>query len=236
MWWDRPVTGCRYEGRHEKSYQAAASASRLRITTEDHMRVALYCRVSTLDQNSGIQMRELKEYCVRRGWDIAAEYVDEGISGAKDSRPELNKLMADAHKRRFDAVLTWRFDRFARSVSHLLKALETFQSLGIEFCSFSEAIDTSTPVGKMTFTVLGAVAELERNLIRERTKAGVAFARSKGKRIGRPKANIQSSEINRLRASGMSLRAIGRELSISEATVRRLTASGASKVPEITVC
>src|SRR5260370_33851989 len=110
-----------------------------------------------------------------------------GFSGARDWRRELNRLMADANRRKFDAVVVWRFDRFARSVSHLLRALETFRSLGIEFVSYSEAIDTSTPIGKMTFTVLGAVAELERSLIQERVKAGVRNARAKGKRLGRPK-------------------------------------------------
>jgi DNA invertase Pin-like site-specific DNA recombinase len=191
------------------------------------MRVALYCRVSTFDQNSDIQVRELREYCQRRGWDISTEYVDVGISGSKDNRPELNKLMLDAHKRRFDAVVVWRFDRFARSVSHLLKALETFQSLGIEFVSYSEAIDTSTPVGKMTFTVLGGVAELERNLIRERTKAGVAYARSKGKQIGRPKVTVDPAQIASLRDSGLSNRAIAKMLDVSEGTIRKLAAKAA---------
>ena len=116
-------------------------------------------------------LRELREYCERRGWEVAAEYVDVGISGAKERRPRLDELMRDAHRRRFDGVIVWKFDRFARSVSHLLRALETFQSLGIHFVSLSEALDTSTPAGKMTFTVLGAVAELERSLIVERVRA-----------------------------------------------------------------
>src|ERR1700691_5980392 len=114
------------------------------------MRAAIYARVSTTGQGQSpeMQVRELREYCERRGWQIAGEFVDSGISGAKDSRPELNKLMAEAHHRRFDAVVVWKFDRFARSVSHLLRALETFQSLGIEFVSLSEQMDTSTPTGK----------------------------------------------------------------------------------------
>ena len=114
-----------------------------------------------------MQTRELREYCERRGRQIAGEYVDLGISGTKEKRPELDRLMADAHRRRFDAVVVWKFDRFARSVSHLLRALETFKTLGIEFVSLSEQVDTSTPTGKMVFTVLGAVAELERSLIAE---------------------------------------------------------------------
>lgn len=133
-----------------------------------------------------MQVRELREYCERRGWRVGYEYIDEGISGAKESRPELNKLLADAHLRRFDAVVCWRFDRFARSVSHLLRALETFKALGIEFVSLSEQVDTSTPAGKLVFTVLGAVAELERSLIAERVRAGLRNARAKGKILGRP--------------------------------------------------
>ena len=150
--------------------------------------VAIYARVSTLNngQDPGMQTRELKEYCKRRGWKVFEEYVDRGFSGAKDSRPALDQLMAGAHRRLFSVVVCWRFDRFARSVSHLLKALETFRALGIEFVSLSEQVDTSTPTGKMVFTVLGAVAELERSLTVERVKAGIRNARAKGKRIGRP--------------------------------------------------
>jgi hypothetical protein len=108
-----------------------------------------------------MQTRELEEYCQRRGWEVADCYVDNGISGVKESRPELDRLMADAHRRRFDAVAVWRFERFARSVSHLLRALETFKALGIDFVSLSAQVDTSTPTCKMVFTVLGAVAELD---------------------------------------------------------------------------
>jgi len=147
---------------------------------------AIYARVSaSKGQSTAMQLRELSEYCRRRSWTVVAEFVDEGVSGAKDSRPQLDRLMRDAHRRRFDVVVVWKFDRFARSVSHLLRALETFQSLGISFVSLSESIDTSTPAGKMTFTVLGAVAELERSLIGERVKAGLRNARAKGKRLGR---------------------------------------------------
>src|SRR5262249_49025653 len=150
------------------------------------MRAAIYARVSTNGgQDPSLQTRELREYIERRGWQIAAEYVDVGISGSKEKRPQLDRLMTDAHRRRFDGVIVWKFDRFARSVSHLLRALETFQALGIHFVSLSESLDTSTPAGKMTFTVLGAVAELERSLIVERVKAGLRNARAKGKRLGR---------------------------------------------------
>lgn len=131
------------------------------------MKAAVYARVSTTNhgQDPKLQLREIADYCARRGWTVSAEYVDEGISGSKEKRPQLDRLIADAHRRNFDAIVVWKFDRFARSVSHLLRALETFQALGIEFVSLTEGIDTSTPAGKLVFTILGAVAELERSLI-----------------------------------------------------------------------
>jgi DNA invertase Pin-like site-specific DNA recombinase len=186
-------------------------------------RVAIYARVSTVNhgQDVGLQTRELRQFAAARGWQVAGEYVDSGVSGAKDSRPELNRLMTDAHKRRFDVVCVWRFDRFARSVSHLLRALETFKALGIEFVSFSEQMDTSTPAGKMVFTVLGAVTELERSLIVERVKAGLRNARAKGKRIGRPASDVDASQIARLRTSNVSWREIAKKLGVSPRTARR---------------
>jgi DNA invertase Pin-like site-specific DNA recombinase len=165
-----------------------------------------------------MQLREMREYCQRRGWTAGPEYVDVGISGTKEKRPQLDRLLTDAHRRHFDAVVVWRFDRFARSVSHLLRALETFRSLGIEFVSLSEQVDTSTPAGKLVFTVLGAVAELERSLIVERVRAGLRNARAKGKRLGRPKSGVDVGEIKRLRAEGASWRAIGAALGVSAAT------------------
>jgi DNA invertase Pin-like site-specific DNA recombinase len=144
-----------------------------------------------------------------------------GISGTKEKRPELDRLMADAHRRRFDAVIVWKFDRFARSVSHLLRALETFQALGIHFVSLSESLDTSTPAGKMVFTVLGAVAELERSLIVERVKAGLRHAKAKGKRLGRPRSLLDVAKVTALRAEGRSVRAIASELGCSHSLVHR---------------
>jgi DNA invertase Pin-like site-specific DNA recombinase len=184
------------------------------------MKTAIYARVSTGNgnQHPEMQLREIRSYAKRRGWAVTREYIDEGISGMKESRPELNKLLADAHLRRFDAVVCWRFDRFARSVSHLLRALETFKALGIEFVSLSEQVDTSTPTGKMVFTVLGAVAELERNLIAERVRAGLRNARAKGKILGRPRKIANSDEIKRLRSQGASWRAVGTALGVSAAT------------------
>jgi DNA invertase Pin-like site-specific DNA recombinase len=183
------------------------------------MRVAIYARVSTNSgQDPEMQLRELREYCQRRNWEVAREYVDVGISGAKEKRPQLDGLIADAHRRHFDAVVVWRFDRFARSVSHLLRALENFNALGISFVSLSENIDTSTPTGKMIFTVLGAVAELERSLIVERVKGGLRNARAKGKHLGRPRKVPDVTELKRLRAQGASWRTIGKQLGVSPAT------------------
>ena len=189
-------------------------------------RVAIYARVSTTNhgQDANLQTRELHQFAEARGWQMADEYVDVGISGAKNSRPELNRLMADAHKRRFDVVVVWKFDRFARSVSHLLRALETFQALGIEFVSLSEQLDTSTPTGKMVFTVLGAVAELERSLIAERVRAGLRNAKAKGKRLGRPRIVVDAVTMDRLRSHGHSIREIAKELGCSRSLVHKTLA------------
>lgn len=182
-------------------------------------RAVLYSRVSTLHhgQDPEVQSREIREYCQRRGWPLVGEYVDAGISGAKERRPQLDRLIADAHKRKFEVIVVWKFDRFARSVSHLLRALENFRALGIEFVSLSEQIDTSTPTGKMIFTVLGAVAELERSLIAERVRAGLRNAKAKGKRLGRPAKQVNPAQIAALRAQGASWRAIGAQLGVSPA-------------------
>lgn len=204
------------------------------------LRAAIYARVSTTNngQDPTMQTRELGEFCERRGWTVAGEYVDVGISGTKEKRPELDRLLADAHHRRFDAVVVWKFDRFARSVSHLLKALETFQVLGIEFVSLSEQLDTSTPTGKMVFKVLGAVAELERSLIVERVRAGMRNARAKGKTIGRPPRTQLSPEDRKsiaeaYRCRKASFRQLAKRFDTSIGTVQRcvLAYQGVSSAP-----
>src|SRR5438132_4318754 len=189
-------------------------------------RLAIYASVGTTNhgQDAGLQTRELRQFGEARGWTLAGEYIDVGISGAKDSRPELDRLMADAHRRRFDVVVVWKFDRFARSVSHLLRALETFDALGIAFVSLSEQMDTTTPAGRMVFTVLGSVAELERSLIVERVKAGLRNARAKGKRLGRPPAVLDAARIGRLHAQGRSIRQIASELGCSRSLVHKTLA------------
>jgi DNA invertase Pin-like site-specific DNA recombinase len=188
-------------------------------------RVALYARVSTKNngQDPRTQVLALREYARARGLEVSDEYVDVGISGAKDSRPELDRLMKDARRRRFDAVLVARFDRFARSTRHLVMALEEFSALGIDFVSLSESIDTSTPMGKMVFTVISAVAELERSLIRERVCMGLKRARHDGRVLGRPRGSKgNADEIRGLRAAGLSIREIARQLNLSKSLVARL--------------
>ncbi|MCU1341816.1 MAG: tnpR [Candidatus Acidoferrum typicum] len=184
------------------------------------MRIGIYARVSTKDQSCELQVRDLRAYCAARGFDLVREYVDVGQSGAKDSRPELNKLMDDARKRKFDVIIVWRFDRFARSTKHLLTALEEFRSLGIQFISYQENVDTSTPLGQALFTIVSAVAQLERELIRERVSAGIRNARANGKKLGRPRAKTNLVEILQLRTKGYSLRKIAAKLGIGDATVR----------------
>jgi DNA invertase Pin-like site-specific DNA recombinase len=192
-------------------------------TQPGRTRAAIYARVSTghNGQDPTMQTRELEEYCQRRGWEVAGCYVDTGISGSKETRSELDRLMADAHRRRFDAVVVWKFDRFARSVSHLLRALETFKALGIDFVSLSEQVDTSTPTGKMVFTVLGAVAELERSLIAERVRAGIRNARAKGRKLGRPRVAVDAARIAVLRSEGRSWGTICREVGVSKGSAQR---------------
>ena len=187
------------------------------------MRTALYARVSTSDkgQDVDMQLRELREHCQRKGWTIAAEYVDSGVSGAKESRPELNRMMADAKTRAFDAVLVWRFDRFGRSLKHLVVALAEFESLGIAFVSLMDSIDLSTPQGKLMFGIVASMAEFERSLIQQRVRSGMANAAAKGARIGRPKVVVDSDKIIALRASGASWRTIQRQTGIPKSTAQR---------------
>ena len=194
-------------------------------------RIAIYARVSTKNngQDPETQLMALRDYAKARKLEIFTEYVDVGISGSKDSRPALNSMMADARKRRFDTVLVARFDRFARSTRHLVLALEEFNALGVDFISLSESIDTSTPMGKMVFVVISAVAELEKSLIRERVVMGLQRAKAEGKPIGRPSVHLDSDELQTLREEGLSFRAIARRLGVSHPTV--LAAFNGSRKP-----
>jgi DNA invertase Pin-like site-specific DNA recombinase len=189
-------------------------------------RVALYGRVSTLQkQDPELQMRELWEYAARRGWEIADEYIDR-VSGSKDSRPGLNRLMADAGARKFDAVLVWKLDRFGRSLRHLVNALAELEALGVAFVSLRDNLDLSTPAGRMLFHMIGAMAEFERSLIQERVRAGLRHARSKGKRLGRPLVIVDRARIACLRAQGHGWKAIAREMKIGVGTVRKAAQAG----------
>ena len=187
-------------------------------------RVALYARVSTKNngQDPETQLMALREYAKARKLEVFSEYTDVGISGSKDSRPALNRLMADARKRRFDTVLVARFDRFARSTRHLVLALEEFNALGVDFISLSESVDTSTPMGKMVYTVIAAVAELERSLIRERVVMGLQRAKAQGKPIGRPPTEVDEQKVHSLRSEGLSLRAIGQRVGVSRTKVQKV--------------
>ena len=187
------------------------------------MRTALYARVSTNDkgQDPEVQMREMREFCPRRGWEIVDAYVDAGISGSKERRPQLDRLIADARRRKFDAVLVYRFDRFARSMRQLVNALAEFQSLGIEFVSLHEGVDTSTPDGRLVFGIMASIAEFERELIRDRVRSGIRHARAKGKRLGRPRIHVNAARIANLRHQDRSWSEIAAETGLSTGTVRR---------------
>ena len=191
-------------------------------------RVAIYARVSTLDQSTDSQLLDLRKYVSERGWTSFREYTDNGVSGTTDSRPALNQLMNDARKRRFDMVLVWRFDRFARSTRHLINALEEFKNLGIDFVSYQENIDTSSPLGSAIFTIISAVAQLERDIIAERVKAGLRRAVENGARLGRPKVEVDLELIREMRKQGLSLRDIAKATGISRTTVSDLLSGRAS--------
>lgn len=186
------------------------------------MRVGIYARVSTRDQSPESQLLDLRRFCVAREWEISKEYVDAGISGARDDRPALRELMLDARHRLIDVVLVWRFDRFARSLKHLIDTLHELNDLGIHFASYQEGLDTSTAQGRLVFSLVGAIAEFERELARERILSGIRNARSKGIRLGRPLANYELAKAIEMRQEGRSLREIGREIGADASTVMRL--------------
>lgn len=185
------------------------------------MKIALYARVSTEGQDPEVQLQALRAHATQRGWTIVEEFVDHGYSGAKEKRPALDRMIQGAWTGTFQAVLVWRFDRFARSVKHLLTALEKFRSLNINFISLQEQFDTSTPIGHAMFTIIGAMAQLERDIIRERVKAGLDRARSRGVRLGRPISPARSDEATLLKQQGLSVPEIAKRLRCSRSTVKR---------------
>jgi DNA invertase Pin-like site-specific DNA recombinase len=193
----------------------------------DRQRVALYARVSTVNgqQDPEMQLRELREYAVRRDWDVTAEYVDKGVSGSKDRRPGLDKLMADAKQRKFDVVLVWKLDRYARSLKHLVNALAEFEALGIAFVSLRDNLDLTTPAGRLMFQIIGAMAEFERALITERVRGGLRNAVAKGKRLGRPRHSYPQAKVERLRAEGRSWSEVAVKVGVPKATLLRKAGS-----------
>lgn len=183
------------------------------------MKAAIYARVSTKDQNPELQIRELKAYCEARRWQFKI-YLDT-ISGAERTRPELGRLEKDAYGHKFAVVLVWRFDRFARGVGHLLQALDRFNTLGIGFVSLRDGIDTTTTTGRLLFTIVAAIAEFERNIIRERVRAGIENAKAKGKTLGRPRVAVDAELIRRWRKQGLSWSAIVKKTGLGKGTCQR---------------
>lgn len=182
------------------------------------MKVALYARVSTLEQEPENQLAELRRYAAARGWEIS-EYVDHGVSGSQDRRKALDALLADARRRRFDVLVCWRLDRLGRNLRHLVTLLDELHALGVSFVSLGEGIDCTTPAGRLQLHVLAALAEFERARIAERVKAGLARARAKGKRLGRPKAVIPIAKV--AAASDLGVKQAAARLGVSVSTVRR---------------
>jgi DNA invertase Pin-like site-specific DNA recombinase len=187
---------------------------------------AIYARVSTHNgQNPEMQLDEVREFCRRRGWKIAGEFVDEGISGSREHRPALDRLLSDCRKRLVDAVVVYRYDRFARNLRQLVIALDELRALGIDFVSLHDGVDTSTPNGRLVFGIFASIAEFERELIRDRVRSGLALAKSRGRRLGRPRIAVDASKVAALRAQGRSWAAISTEMGIGKGTAQRACAS-----------
>ena len=193
------------------------------MTTDHPLRAALYARVSTIGhgQDAGLQLDELRQVAAQRGWSVAGEFVDLGVSGTVDSRPDLDRMMVDARTGRLDLIAVFRFDRFARDTRHLLTALDELRGLGVDFISLREQVDTSTPMGKAMFTIIAAVAQLERDIIRERVIAGVRRAQAAGKHCGRPRVEMDLRPALALLREGRSLKEAARILQVSRNTLRR---------------
>ena len=185
------------------------------------MKIAIYGRVSTTGQSVENQVRELKRYCKAREYNVYNVYLDSGISGSKESRPEFDRMMSDAKKCKFNCLLVWKLDRLSRSLKHLLTTLDTLSSLNISFICYSDNIDTTTASGRLMFQMVGAFAEFERELIRERVNLGLKRARAKGKQLGRPTLKVNKYKVLNLRNNGKSIRDISKELHISIGSVHK---------------
>jgi putative DNA-invertase from lambdoid prophage Rac len=195
-------------------------------------RVGLYARVSTVaGQSPEMQLQELREYAGRRGWQVVQEYIDRS-SGAKESRPALNRLMADAHQRKFDVIAVWKIDRFGRSLKHLVNALAELEAVGVAFVSLRDNLDLGTPSGRLLFQIIAAMAEFERTLIAERVRAGLANAKKKGKKLGRPRVTVDVERVAALRRSGTSWQAISQELRVGVGTLYKAVNGAQTRVTE----
>ena len=190
-------------------------------------RAAIYVRCSTAEQETEVQETELREYCEKRGWSYIL-YRDKGQSGAKNDRPALNSMLNDLRRRKFDVVVVWALDRLARSLKQLLSVSEECRLLGVDLVSLRQSIDTTLPAGRLTFQILGAVAEFERELLRERVKAGMAQARRSGKHCGRPaRRRFHMAEVERmrlLRSQGTSVRKLAKDFGTSQWMAAKITA------------
>jgi DNA invertase Pin-like site-specific DNA recombinase len=184
-------------------------------TTTRKVRVALYARCSTLDQKADLQLDALRQLAEQRGWTVVGEYVDLGVSGAKDRRPQLDEMLLQIRRGKITMVACWKLDRLARSLRHLIHMVDEFRTSNVDLVSVSDSIDTSTPSGRFALHVLGAVAELERELIRERCVAGIQAARRRGVHLGRPRLHFDVERAAELRASGMSFKEVAAILGVS---------------------
>jgi DNA invertase Pin-like site-specific DNA recombinase len=185
------------------------------------LRVARYLRVSRHDQDTALQDDETASFFKSRGWKLVETYKDHGISGARDRRPALDRMLADARRRKFDLVLVYKADRLFRSLKHMVTTLDELAALGVGFVSTTEPFDTSTPSGKLLLHIVSAMAEFERSLLIERVKSGVAAARRRGSRIGRPRIRLDDDELRRLRSQGLSVRKIAETLKVGSSTIQR---------------
>jgi DNA invertase Pin-like site-specific DNA recombinase len=185
-------------------------------------RAALYCRVSTIDQHPETQLSELRQFAANKGFQVVGEYIDHGYCGARARRPELDRMMDDARRHKFDVLLVWSCDRLARSTKHLLQTIDELNGMGVQFLSQREAIDTEGPLGRAILVIVSAIAELERCLIIERVRAGMRRARLEGRQIGRARLDVNRQQVIQDRRSGMSLTRVAKKHGISRASVCRL--------------
>lgn len=184
-------------------------------------RAARYIRVSSTEQRPALQADETAEFVERRGWAMVNTFIDQGVSGSKTRRTGLESLMAAAHRREFDILVVWRSDRLFRSLRHMVNAIAEFAALGIQFVSVTEPFDTTTPQGQLLLHMVAAFAEFERGVLRERTRAGIAAARRRGARVGRPRKDVDVARVRELRAAGHSVRQIARALNVGATTIHR---------------